>query len=68
MGRNGKCQSCGDIHRLINYNGSDSCPACLSMDREGVSRSSILDNILGKNEYKLRRNRKRDREVSFREE
>jgi hypothetical protein len=43
----GRCECCGDIRRVMNYNGNDACKRCLSMDRRGIERKEILDEIMG---------------------
>jgi len=56
----GKCNSCGDLADLYEYNKSKTCANCLGMDRRGVARKSILDKNTRKyNEGKLRGTGKR---------
>jgi hypothetical protein len=51
----GKCSSCGDYTEIYEYNRSKSCAACLGMDRRGVTRHTILNrNISKDNERKPR--------------
>jgi hypothetical protein len=51
----GKCNSCGDYTEVYEYNRSKSCAACLGMDRRGITRHTILNRNIGKdNERKTR--------------
>jgi len=51
----GKCSSCGDYTEIYEYNRSKSCAACLGMDRRGITRHTILNrNISKDNERKTR--------------
>ena len=62
MSKLGKCDCCGDVERVWDYNGSNSCKKCLGMDWQGVSRKEILEEIVGDNNgNRLRRNWKKDR-------
>jgi hypothetical protein len=56
--KRGRCDSCGDIADLYEYNKSMTCGQCLGMDRRGVSRESILRKN-SKNDGELRRSRKK---------
>lgn len=56
-----KCQSCGDFTDVIRYNGNYSCKRCLGMDKSGVARDRIVNNIEGKHNDRIRGNRKKHR-------
>jgi len=40
-----KCNSCGEVAKLITYNGNKACMNCLSMDKKGIPRDFIKERI-----------------------
>ena len=67
MRKQGKCQTCGDIGPVMDYNGTSACAKCLSMDKKGIPRAEILDTIISASDplyaeqvRKSKRNKKRN--------
>ena len=59
-----KCESCGDIAELFDYNQARTCAHCLGMDQKGLFRPFLFDRNTGR----LKDNKKKYEEPRIRKD